>query len=60
MKIFIINLESDIERKYSMLQQASSLGLDVEIIKAVNGKQLSKDEVMMTPRAINFTYPLDK
>lgn len=50
MKIFIINLESDIERKYSMLQQASSLGLDVEIIKAVNGKQLSKDEVMKLSR----------
>lgn len=50
MKIFIINLESDIERKYSMLHQASSLGLDVEIIKAVNGKQLSKDEVMKLSR----------
>ncbi len=50
MKIFIINLESDVERKYSMLQQASSLRLDVEIIKAVNGKQLSKDEVMKLSR----------
>ncbi len=36
MKIFIINLESDIERRYSILQQASSLELDVEIAKTVN------------------------
>ncbi|ERT12746.1 glycosyltransferase family 25 protein [Photorhabdus temperata] len=50
MRIFIINLESDIERKYSILQQASSLKLDVEIINAINGKQLSKDELMKLSR----------
>ncbi|WP_176414601.1 glycosyltransferase family 25 protein [Photorhabdus luminescens] len=36
MKIFIINLESNLERRYFILQQASSLELDVEIAKAVN------------------------
>ncbi len=33
-----------------MLQQASSLGLNVEIVKAVNGKQLSEDEIMKFSR----------
>ncbi|WP_118987139.1 glycosyltransferase family 25 protein [Photorhabdus sp. CRCIA-P01] len=46
MEIFIINVESDIERRYSMLHQASSLRLDVEIVKAINGKQFSKDQIM--------------
>ncbi|KGA60058.1 glycosyltransferase 25 family protein [Proteus vulgaris] len=45
MKIFVINLPKDKERKESIQHQADKLGLNVEFIEAVNGKDLSEDEI---------------
>jgi glycosyl transferase, family 25 len=43
-KIFVINLDSSIERLASMDAQCSRLGLHFERISAVNGRDLSTDE----------------
>lgn len=45
MKFFIINLEKDIEKKEKISSLCESLGLDYEIIQAVYGKELSKEDI---------------
>ncbi|NHB90363.1 glycosyltransferase family 25 protein [Photorhabdus tasmaniensis] len=45
MKIFIINLKKDLERRKSIQYQAEKLELNVEFIEAINGRELSQDEV---------------
>lgn len=45
MKFFIINLEKDIEKKEKISSLCESLGLNYEIIKAVYGKELSKEDI---------------
>ncbi|NDL01285.1 glycosyltransferase family 25 protein [Photorhabdus bodei] len=47
MKIFIVNLKKDIERKKSIQHQSEKLELDVEFIEAVNGRELSQDEIKL-------------
>ncbi|KTL62574.1 beta1,4-galactosyltransferase waax [Photorhabdus laumondii subsp. laumondii] len=47
MKIFIVNLKKDVERKKSIQYQAEKLDLSVEFIKAVNGRELSQDEIKL-------------
>lgn len=45
MKIFVINLPDDAKRKASIQHQANDLGLTVEFVEAVNGKELSKNDI---------------
>lgn len=51
MKFFIINLEQDIKKREKITAFCESFGLDYEIIPAVYGKALSKDEIKQN------TYP---
>lgn len=45
MKIFVINLPKDTERKASIEGQLNALGLEAEFIEAIYGKVLKKEEV---------------
>lgn len=45
MKIYIVNLEKDVERKASIKAQLDVLNLDYEFIKAVYGKDLTPEEI---------------
>lgn len=45
MKIYIVNLEKDVERKASIKAQLDDLNLDYEFISAVYGKNLSQEEI---------------
>ena len=40
MKIFVLNLERAVERRQSMLQHLSGLGIEAEILPAVEGARL--------------------
>ncbi|WP_340613788.1 glycosyltransferase family 25 protein [Xenorhabdus thailandensis] len=48
MKIFVINLEKDIERKKSIQEQLQNLKLDFEFINAIYGKNLNKEQLQET------------
>ncbi|AZP49580.1 glycosyltransferase family 25 protein [Rahnella aquatilis] len=54
MKIFVINLARSIERRASIEKQLSSLNLDYEIIEAVDGSQLSYEEILQKTRVLNY------
>lgn len=43
MKVFVVNLEKDTEKKKLIEKQCKRQGFDFEIIKAVNGNELSKE-----------------
>lgn len=45
MKIYIVNLEKDVERKASIKAQLDDLNLDYEFISAVYGKNLTQEEI---------------
>lgn len=45
MKIFIVNLAKDALRRDAILQQCSRMGLEAEIISAVDGRLFSADEI---------------
>ncbi|WP_164996124.1 glycosyltransferase family 25 protein [Proteus alimentorum] len=45
MKIYIVNLEKDVERKASIKAQLDDLNLNYEFISAVYGKNLSQEEI---------------
>ncbi|PHM51032.1 glycosyltransferase family 25 protein [Xenorhabdus sp. KK7.4] len=45
MKIFVINLKKDINRRESIQQQADELDLQINFIDAINGKDLSENEI---------------
>ncbi|XDZ50208.1 glycosyltransferase family 25 protein [Neisseriaceae bacterium CLB008] len=45
MKIFIINLEHQTEKRQFMQEQLDRLGLEAEFIAAVNGKSMSADQL---------------
>ncbi|MEW6483373.1 MAG: glycosyltransferase family 25 protein [Pseudomonadota bacterium] len=45
MRVFIINLEKDSERRLSILQQCKDLNIEAEIIPAVDGRTLSHNEL---------------
>ncbi|WP_426577120.1 glycosyltransferase family 25 protein [Xenorhabdus stockiae] len=53
MKIFVINLKSNSERRLTIQQQADALNLDIEFIDAVYGIQLSDDEISQ----LVYDYP---
>ncbi len=45
MKFFIINLPCDSERRERMVRRCGELGLDYEIVEAIDGRRLSADEL---------------
>ncbi|PHM60601.1 lipooligosaccharide galactosyltransferase I [Xenorhabdus stockiae] len=45
MNIFVINLAKDTERRESIKKQAETLGLQIQFIEAINGKNLSDTEI---------------
>lgn len=45
MKIYIVNLEKDVERKASIKAQLDALNLDYEFISAIYGKNLTQEEI---------------
>ena len=46
MKIFVLNLERAIERRESILQHLSSLGIEAEILPAVEGARLPASVIL--------------
>ncbi|MBC8945999.1 MULTISPECIES: glycosyltransferase family 25 protein [Xenorhabdus] len=46
MKIFVINLEKDIERRKSMQEQLQKVNLSAEFITAVYGKELTNEQLI--------------
>ncbi|WP_391529492.1 glycosyltransferase family 25 protein [Photorhabdus akhurstii] len=53
MRVFIINLKSNIERKEAMRQQSNKIGLQVEFIEAVYGASMSNEELTK----VVYDYP---
>ena len=53
MKTFIVNLEKDIAKKEKILEQTEKLNLKAEIIPAVYGKNLSKEDL----KNLVYDYP---
>lgn len=47
MKIFVINLESSVRRREMMESQFCRLGLDYEIVPAINGHLLTEEEISL-------------
>lgn len=45
MKIFVINLKKDVEKRQKIEAQLQALALEYEIIEAVYGKDLQDDEL---------------
>jgi glycosyl transferase family 25 len=45
MRIFIINLPLRTDKRAAILERTAALGLDAEIIEAVNGAQMTDDEI---------------
>ncbi|WP_394803124.1 glycosyltransferase family 25 protein, partial [Campylobacter ureolyticus] len=45
MKIFVINLEKDSDKKEAFIKNFNKFNLDYEFIKAVYGKELSEYEL---------------
>ena len=54
MKIYIINLEGDTERRESMESQAKRLNLDYELIPAVNGKCIPENVFSLLKREHSY------
>ncbi|OCA56802.1 glycosyltransferase family 25 protein [Photorhabdus namnaonensis] len=53
MKVFIINLKRNIERKETMRQQSNKIGLQVEFIEAIYGESMNNEELTK----IVYDYP---
>ena len=53
MKTFIVNLERDTDKKQKILEQTEKLNLKAEIIPAVYGKNLSKEDL----KNLVYDYP---
>ena len=45
MKVYVINMERSVNRRTSMEEQLRKLGVDYEIVKAVDGSQLTDDAI---------------
>jgi len=45
MKTYIINLERSMVRKEHILREAEKCGLSYELVKAVDGKELSREDI---------------
>ncbi|CAK9885539.1 MAG: hypothetical protein XXXJIFNMEKO3_01939 [Candidatus Erwinia impunctatus] len=56
MRIFIINLERSVERKTALEARCQALGLSVEFIPAIDGRQLNEEEIKNTAQAVNYAF----
>jgi glycosyl transferase family 25 len=56
MKAFVINLERSIDRKIILEERAKKVGLNIEFIKAVDGRELSEAEVKLHTRPLNYAF----
>lgn len=56
MKIYIINLKRSSERLHSITSQCKYYGLDFEVVKAVDGRELTDAQVKEHTRAINYAF----
>ncbi|WP_380183603.1 glycosyltransferase family 25 protein [Kalamiella sp. sgz302252] len=56
MRIFIINLERSVDRKNALTERCEQLGLQVEFIKAVDGRVFTKAEVEKLTAKINYAF----
>lgn len=56
MKAFIINLDSSIERRATIAAQCQNAGISYEFIQAVNGKQLSNEEIALHTQPLNYAF----
>jgi len=53
MKIFVINLKKDINRRLQISQRLESLNLDYEIFEGTNGKELKANEINLIYQRYN-------
>lgn len=56
MKIFVINLKKDVEKREKVEAQLQALNLDYEIIEAVYGKDLSDEELEILVKDYKNSY----
>lgn len=56
MKTFIINLDSSTDRRAAIAAQCQTAGLHYEFVRAVNGKQLSDEELAQHTHALNYAF----
>ena len=56
MRIFIVNLERSLDRKNILEKRCCELGLKVEFIKAIDGKNLSACDIKKMTRSINYAF----
>ncbi|MEQ9945037.1 glycosyltransferase family 25 protein [Pectobacterium aroidearum] len=56
MKVFVINLEKDKEKKTKIESECRKAGLDYEIISAVDGKALNDNELKSKTHPISANY----
>ena len=56
MKVFVINLERSTDRKAILEERAKIVGLDIEFIKAVDGRTLSDSEIESHTQPLNYAY----
>lgn len=56
MKAFIINLDSSTERRVTIAAQCQKAGINYEFIRAVNGKQLSDEEIAQHTQPLNYAF----
>ncbi len=45
MRIFVINLPTSVDRRHAIMTQAAQLGLEIEILDAINGKDLTEKQI---------------
>lgn len=55
--IFVINLEENIQRREFIKLQLDAIGADYEIIKAINGKKLTDEELFHYTKNPNLSRP---
>ncbi|MEI2267167.1 glycosyltransferase family 25 protein [Erwinia sp. CGal63] len=56
MRVFIVNLERSMERKKALQERCGQLGLEVEFIKAVDGKALTNEEIKKATTPLNYAF----
>lgn len=54
MKIFVISLERSTQRRKLIQERLSKLGLEFEIITAVDGRNLTESEVILATRPLSY------
>lgn len=54
MKIFVISLKSSSERRALITKNLNELGLEFEILDAIDGRSLTESEIVLSTRALNY------